>query len=189
MPLRLSLGGAVPVSKVARANSLSGLQEVSLVAPSRRRAARKMRRRRLAQLVCAVCIAVLILVLALPSPWGLGAFEPNRPLLTISSFRIDTTPLPSGPPLNLTLENSGDSLIVLLLASLGPALVPGGLTLNFPSVNATSPLAPGQYVSGYTVLHDDNMTCGSVYTWSISGIFSSGSEFGLSVGARLSCTH
>jgi len=148
-----------------------------------------MRRRRLSQLVCAVAIGVLILVLALPSPWGFGAFQPSRPMLTISSFQIDSRPIPSGPPLNLTLENTGDSLIVLLLASLSPVLVPGGLTVDFPSVNETSPLAPGEYVSGYSLLHDTNMTCGSVYTWSISGIFSSGSEFGMSIGARLSCTH
>ena len=141
-------------------------------------------------IICVVLIGALLLVLAMPSPWGLGAFEPNQPPVRIVSFQLNLTPVPAGPRMALTLENFGGSPIVYLAASLGPQAVFRGLSLNFPSVNATSPLAPGQSVMARALLQADNLTCGSFYIWTVSGItgsLSSGSAFEIQTGAPVSC--
>jgi hypothetical protein len=143
-------------------------------------------------IVCAALIGVLLLELALPSPWGLGAFELHQPPVRIVSFELNLTPTPAGPRMTLTLENSGSSAIVYLSASLSPPAAWGGQVFNFPSVNGASPLAPGQSAT-VTVggpLPDENLTCGAFYAWTVSGIsgsLSAGSEFKVQTGAQLSC--
>ncbi len=138
-----------------------------------------------AAVVCAVSIGIALLLIALPSPWGLGALEPNGLPVSIVSFQLNETPALGGPWLALVLENSGSSTIAFLFAS-------GEFDLHvisFPSVNETSLLAPGQSASAFApeAFLTVNLTCSSIYTWQISGTFWGGSAFDLQISVPLSC--
>jgi len=138
-------------------------------------------------IVCAVVIGILLLVLALPSPWGLGAFEPNQPPVWIVSFQLNQSLLtPAGPGVILTVENTGSSSIVNLSASLE---LQYAYVMDFPSVSAASPFAPRQSVSAYGIVIGPAyfVTCGSFYNWTISGTFSSGSNFQIQTSASFYC--
>lgn len=138
-----------------------------------------------AAIVCAVSVGIVLLLLALPSPWGLGALEPNRLPVSIVSFQLNETPALGGPWLSLVVENSGSSTIAFLIASAEFYPHP----INFPSVNETSLLAPGQSASAFAsgTFFAVNATCGSVYTWQISGSYWGGSGFAFRIGTPLSC--
>ncbi|MGA7476691.1 MAG: hypothetical protein WBW47_05665 [Thermoplasmata archaeon] len=142
-------------------------------------------------IICVVLTGTLLLGLALPSPWGLGAFESNQPPVWIVSFELNESALtPGGPGVILTVENAGSSSIVNLSASV-QLLTPYGMEpyrVQFPSVNATTPLAPRQSVSanGF-IIGPASLFCGSIYNWTVSGTFSSGSTFEVHATASLYC--
>jgi len=136
-------------------------------------------------IVCAVWVGVLLVVLALPSPWGLGAFESNQPAVRIVSFQWNASFInPGGPAVILTVENTGSSSIVYLSASLDYR----PFEMGFLSVSTASPLEPMQSVSGHWILiGPDSPYCGSLYDWTISGNFSSGSGFEVHTSAPFTC--
>jgi hypothetical protein len=137
--------------------------------------------------ICAVLIVILLLVLGLPSPSGLGAFEPNQPPVRIVSFQLDPSALPpAGPGVILTVENTGSSSIVHLSASVELAFL---RELVFTGVNVTTPLAPREFASanGFVFGPSPGLACDSVYNWTISGTYSSGSEFDVHASASFYC--
>lgn len=137
-------------------------------------------------IVCTVLIGILLLVLALPSPWGLGAFELNQPPVSIVSFEFNQSLInPGGPAVILSVENTGSSSIVNLSASLQ---LQYPYVIDFPSVSAASPLEPRQSASANGIIVGPySPYCGSVYNWTISGTFSSGSIFEIHTTAPFHC--
>ncbi len=152
-----------------------------------RHGGRSVWRRSPTAVVCAVLVVAALLGLGLPSPWGLGAFEPNQPPVWIVSFQLNQSALtPDGPGVILTVENTGSSSIVHLSASV-ELRFPHEFV--FPGVNVTTPLAPRESVSanGLILGPSPGLTCGAFYNWTISGTYSSGSNFEVHASASFYC--
>ncbi|MGP8159399.1 MAG: hypothetical protein ACLPWO_07345 [Thermoplasmata archaeon] len=146
-----------------------------------------MWRRRPTAVVCAVLVVILLLVLGLPSPWGLGAFERNQPPVWIVSFRLNQSALtPDGPGVILTVENTGGSSIVHLSASVELRALH---EFVFPGVNVTTPLAPREFASAneFILGPSPGLACSAFYNWTISGTYSSGSGFEVHASAVFYC--
>jgi|SRR5271157_505996 len=152
-----------------------------------RRGGKSVWRRSPTAVVCAVLVVAVLLGLGLPSPWGLGAFEPNQSPVWIVSFQLNQSALtPGGPGVILTVENTGSSSIVHLSASVELRFLH---ELVFPGGNVTTPLAPREFVSAneFILGPSPGLTCGAFYNWTISGTYSSGYDFEVHASASFYC--
>jgi len=137
-------------------------------------------------IACGVGIVLVVLVIALPTPWGLGAFGTPPPAVSIVSFELNRSlPNPGGPAVTLTVQNTGSSAV----SGLSAYLVPFGRTVMFPAVNADAPLTPRAFATASAIFvgPGPDPACGAVYPWTLSGNLSSGGTFNVTDRATFLC--